>query len=132
MCNKFYINFEKFDYFVNLMFQMISKTKILLILLLFFNSCVGLPGVDQEPKKRKLSKKLTSEYSIEDVEINIINLNKATEVDFDFYNQKKVEVLDNEIIKFGNIYDYTYQYVLGTSDVIEINLTFKFCQSKKT
>ena len=71
------------------MFQMISKTKILLILLLFFNSCVGLPGVDQEPKKRKLSKKLTSEYSIEDVEINIINLNKATEVDFDFYNQKK-------------------------------------------
>jgi len=105
------------------MFQIISKTKILLILLLFLNSCVGLPGVDQEPKKRKLSKKLTSEYSIEDVEINIINLNKATEVDFDFYNQKKVEVLDNEIIKFGNIYDYTYQYVLGTSDVIEINLT---------
>ena len=123
MCNKFYIIFEKFDYFVNLKFQLISKTKILLILLLFLNSCVGLPGVDQEPKKRKLSKKLTSEYSIEDVEINIINLNKATEVDFDFYNQKKVKVLDNEIIKFANIYDYTYQYVLGTSDVIEINLT---------
>ena len=67
---------------------MISKIKILFILLFFLNSCVGLPGVDQEPKKRKLSKKLTSEYSIEDVEINIINLNKATEVDFGFFNQK--------------------------------------------
>jgi len=102
---------------------MISKIKIFLILLFLLNNCVGLPGIDQDPKKRKLSKKPTSEYSIDDVEINIINLNKATKVDFDFYNQKKVEVLDNEIIKFNNIYDYDYQYVLGTSDVVEINLT---------
>ena len=47
--------------------------------------------MNQEPKNRKPSKKLTSEYSIEDVEINIISLNKATELDFDLYNHRPKE-----------------------------------------
>ena len=102
---------------------MILKIKFFFIIIFLLNSCIQLPGIDQDPKKRKLSKKLTSEYSIEDVEINIISLNKATENNFALFNQRKVEVLDNEIVKFNDIYDYNYQYVLGTSDVVEIDLT---------
>ena len=102
---------------------MISKIKIFLIILFFLNGCIQLPGINEDLKKRKLSKKLTSEYTIQDVEINIINLNKTTEKDFALYNQKKVEILDNEIVKFNEIYNYDYQYVIGTSDVIEIDLT---------
>ena len=102
---------------------MILKIKFFFIIIFLLNSCIQLPGIDQDPKKRKLSKKLTSEYSIEDVEINIISLNKATENNFALFNQRKVEVLDNEIVKFNDIYNYNYQYVLGTSDVVEIDLT---------
>ena len=102
---------------------MILKIKFFFLIIFFLNSCIQLPGIDQDPKKRKLSKKLTSDYSIEDVEINIISLNKATENNFALFNQRKVEVLDNEIVKFNDIYNYNYQYVLGTSDVVEIDLT---------
>ncbi|MAV55930.1 MAG: hypothetical protein CMI79_00125 [Candidatus Pelagibacter sp.] len=102
---------------------MILKIKFFFLIIFFLNSCIQLPGIDQDPKKRKLGKKLTSEYSIEDVEINIISLNKATENNFALFNQRKVEVLDNEIVKFNDIYNYNYQYVLGTSDVVEIDLT---------
>ena len=102
---------------------MISKIKFLFLLLLFFNGCIQLPGINQEPKKRKMSDKISSEYSIDDVEINIINLNKATETNFSFYNQQKINKLDNSISEFDEIYNYNYNYVLGTSDVIEINLT---------
>lgn len=102
---------------------MILKIKFFFLIIFFLNSCIQLPGIDQDPKKRKLGKKLTSDYSIEDVEINIISLNKATENNFALFNQRKVEVLDNEIVKFNDIYNYNYQYVLGTSDVVEIDLT---------
>ena len=53
---------------------MILKIKFFFLIIFFLNSCIQLPGIDQDPKKRKLGKKLTSEYSIEDVEINIISL----------------------------------------------------------
>ena len=102
---------------------MILKIKFFFLIIFFLNSCIQLPGIDQDPKKRKLGKKLTSDYSIEDVEINIISLNKATENNFALFNQRKVEVLDNEIVKFNDIYNYNYQYVLGTSDVVETDLT---------
>ena len=73
MVDKFYFNFVNFDYFMNINFSMISKIKFLFLLLLFFNGCIQLPGINQEPKKRKMSDKISSEYSIDDVEINIIN-----------------------------------------------------------
>ena len=74
---------------------MILKIKFFFLIIFFLNSCIQLPGIDQDLNKRKLGKKLTSEYSIEDVEINIISLNKATENNFALFNQRKVEVLDN-------------------------------------
>ena len=100
---------------------MITKIKIFLILLLFLTSC--LPGINQNPQKQKANKKIVGEYSIEDVEINIINLNKATDSVLEFYNKKKIQTLDYRVKEFDNIYNYKYRYVLGTSDVITIDLT---------
>tara|TARA_Y100001970_G_scaffold288063_1_gene414274 strand:- start:1195 stop:2328 length:1134 start_codon:yes stop_codon:yes gene_type:complete len=102
---------------------MFKKIKIFSFLLFFLASCVQLPGINQEPKKQKFNKRVTGEYSIEDVEINIINLNKVTDSLLKFYNKKKVQTLDYKIKEFNDIYNYKYQYVLGTSDVIAIDLT---------
>ena len=122
--NKFYINFIKFLYFRNCCFnKMISKTKIFLIIFLLLNGCMQLPGIDEDPKRQKFKKKTSGEYSINDVEINIINLNKATDNLLEFYNKRKIQMLDYKIKDFDNIYNYNYQYVLGTSDVISIDLT---------
>ena len=122
--NKFYINFIKFHYFRNWYFNnMFSKIKILSIILLFSTACVQLPGIDRDPKKQKFKKQTTGNYTIKDVEINIINLNKATDSLLEFYNKNKIQTLDYEVKKFDDIYNYKYQYVLGTSDEVTIDLT---------
>ncbi len=102
---------------------MIPKIKIFFILLFFLTSCVQLPGINDSPKKQTAKKKAQGEYSIDDVEINIINLNKASDSLIGFYNKRKIQTLDYKIKEFNNIYNYKYEYVLGTSDVITINLT---------
>ena len=102
---------------------MIPKIKIFFILLFFLTSCVQLPGINDSPKKQTAKKKAQGEYSIDDVEINIINLNKASDSLIGFYNKRKILTLDYKIKEFNNIYNYKYEYVLGTSDVITINLT---------
>jgi len=102
---------------------MIPKIKIFFILLFFLTSCLQLPGINDSPKKQTTKKKAQGEYSINDVEINIINLNKASDSLIDFYNKRKIQTLDYKIKEFNDIYNYKYEYVLGTSDVITINLT---------
>tara|TARA_Y100000590_G_scaffold412131_1_gene506812 strand:+ start:4 stop:1134 length:1131 start_codon:yes stop_codon:yes gene_type:complete len=102
---------------------MIPKIKIFFILLFFLTSCVQLPGINDSPKKQTAKKKAQGEYSIDDVEINIINLNKASDSMIGFYNKRKIQTLDYKIKEFNDIYNYKYEYVLGTSDVITIDLT---------
>ena len=66
--------------------------KFWLIALFFLNSCVSLPGINKSPSKKKPNKKIIeSEYSIKDVGINIVKINKLSETDIDFYNERKVE-----------------------------------------
>ena len=60
---------------------------------------------------------------MKDVGVNIIDINKLSESDIDFYNKSIVEEIDYKINKYSNIYNYKYEYILGPSDSISINLT---------
>tara|TARA_A100001011_G_C14224525_1_gene805981 strand:+ start:103 stop:1233 length:1131 start_codon:yes stop_codon:yes gene_type:complete len=102
---------------------MIFKTKFLLIVSLLLTSCLQVPGINESPKKQTEKVKNYGEYSINDVEINIINLNKAQESKLEIYNERKIQTLDYQIKDFDNIYNYNYEYSLGTSDVINLDLT---------
>ena len=99
-------------------------SKIFFIVLFFLNSCVSLPGINKSPSKKKINKKIIkSEYSINDVGINIIKINSLSDMDIDFYNKQKIDEVDFKVKKFSNIYNYKYEYILGPADSISINLT---------
>ena len=102
----------------------IKKKIISLITLLFISACVSLPGINDNPSKQKPKKNIqSSEYTMNDVKINIIKINKLTEEDINTYNNTEVEEINYKVNKFSNVYDYKYQYILGASDSISINLT---------
>ena len=104
---------------------LLKKISIIFFIVLFFlNSCVSLPGINKSPSKKKINKKIIqSEYSINDVGINIIKINSLSEMDIDYYNKRKIEEVDFKVKKFSNIYNYKYEYILGPADTISINLT---------
>ena len=65
-------------------------SKYIFTIFIFLNSCVSLPGINKSPDSKQINKKIVeSEYSIEDVGINIININSLSEKDINFYNEKK-------------------------------------------
>ena len=96
----------------------------LFLIIVFLHSCINKTGISQNPQKKKSnSSKLTIDYSINDVNINIINLNKASDIEIKSFNNPQVEEINYEVKKFSKIYDYNYQYILGPADTISINLT---------
>ena len=101
--------FEGLNVYYNTMY-MSSVTNIsiyFIILFLFLISCASLPGINESPIKKKANQKLIeSQYTINDVRINIININNLSEVDINFYNEKKVEEADYKVKKFSDIYNY--------------------------
>jgi len=99
--------------------------KILFIFTLFYllQSCATLPGINQDLKERKKIVSIESEYSINDVGIEIVEINSLKENDFSTLNNKKVEELDFKVKKFDDIYNYRYEYILGPADIISIDLT---------
>ena len=112
-------------YYINIkMFKVKKILKFWLIALFFLSSCVSLPGINKSPSKKKPNKKIIeSEYSIKDVGINIVKINKLSEMDINFYNKSKIEEADYKVKKFSSIYNYKYEYILGPADSISINLT---------
>ena len=95
-----------------------------IIILLILSGCVSLPGINETPTEKKSNKnKIVNDYSIKDVEINLINLNLLSQSEINFYNKIEIEEADYKIKKFSNIYNYEYQYILGPADKISINLT---------
>ena len=86
-------------------------------------SCSTLPGINKEPKEQKGSKKITGQYSINDITIDIIDVNKLNDDQIENYNNSKVKELKYSINEFPTIYNYKYEYALGSSDVISVNLT---------
>ena len=88
-------------------------------------SCSTLPGINKNIKKQKSSEPELKAglYTIDDISINIIEINKLNENQIKNYNASKVKELKYSISEFSNIYNYKYEYALGSSDVISINLT---------
>ena len=106
------------------MFNVKKKITIVISFIFFLSGCVSLPGINKNPSKQNLNKNISkSDYSINDVQINLVNINSLSETDIDFYNQEKVEQIDYKINKFSKIYNYKYEYILGPADSISINLT---------
>ena len=107
---------------INMQKQINFVSKIIFIII-FTYGCVDLPGIHKDLKKQSTSKSVSGYYSVNDIEINIIDINKLNENEINNYNLSKVKELKYSINNFLNIYDYKYTYTLGSSDVISINLT---------
>ena len=101
----------------------LKKLFIFFLLLFFLNSCAILPGINNGPSNRNSKTILNSEYTIEDVGIDILKINSLTENDFNIINEVNIEELDYKVNKFNDIYNYRYEYILGPADIISINLT---------
>ena len=91
--------------------------------LFFTYSCSQLPGINKSPKKQSSSNKLDSYLTINDVTINIIKINNLNESEINNFNSSKLDELSFSVQNYKYIYDYDYSYVLGSSDIISINLT---------
>ena len=103
----------------------LKRVTFLLILILFlFNNCTILPGINKSPHKKNPNKKLQiNEYSINDVKINIIRINKLSKDEIFKYSKNQTNDYKNQIKDYSEIYNYRYEYILGTSDSISLNLT---------
>ena len=98
--------------------------KIILLILFFLTSCVSLPGIVKNPSKKKLNQEtLSGNYTMDDVAINIISINSLTDEEINKLNENKIDELDFKVKNFSNIYNYKYEYILGASDTVSINLT---------
>ena len=95
----------------------------ILFILFFAHSCSTLSGVNKEPKNKKASKRAIKDYTIRDINIDIIEINKLNEYQIKDYNNSNLAEIKYSIKQFSNIYNYKYEYALGSSDVISINLT---------
>ena len=102
--------------------ELLGAYTIILIIFATY-SCSTLPGINEEPKAQKGKKKITGQFAINDITIDIIDVNKLNEDEIENYNVSKVKELKYSINKFPTIYNYKYEYALGSSDVISINLT---------
>ena len=106
------------------MFFLNKNFKIILLILFFLTSCVSLPGIVKNPSKKKLNQEtLSGNYTMDDVGINIISINSLTDQEINKLNKKKIDELDFKVKDFSNIYNYKYEYILGASDTVSINLT---------
>ena len=98
--------------------------KIILLIFFFLTSCVSLPGIVKNPSKKKLNQEtLSGNYTMDDVGINIIGINSLTDQEINKLNENKIDELDFKVKNFSNIYNYKYEYILGASDTVSINLT---------
>lgn len=103
----------------------LKKIKFLLILVLFLsNNCTILTGINESPDKKNPNQKLqTSKYSINDVKINIIEINKLSGDEILRYSKNESNDYKNQIQDYSEIYNYRYEYILGPSDAVSIDLT---------
>ena len=81
---------------------MVSKILNLILLFIFLSKCTAqkvieasvATGITKKPQSRSASDKNYADYTIGDVEISFVHLNKLTDKMFDYYNNKKIDTLD--------------------------------------
>ena len=101
-----------------------NNFKTFIFLLFFLNSCVSLPGIVNNPSKKNTNSMImSSDYSMDDVEINIIKINSLNDEQLNKFNNDKIEELNFKVKNITDIYDYRYEYILGSADSISIDLT---------
>ena len=106
------------------MFAFFKKNIFIILPIFFLFSCVSLPGINKNPNEQIENLKIpSSEYTIEDVKINITKINQMNDDQINKINQRRVEPLEYKINKFSNIYEYKYEYILGPADTVSIDLT---------
>ena len=107
------------------MFVLKKRITLCFLFLILLNNCSTiLPGINKDPQKKKSNNKIqVNEYSIEDVKVNIIKINELSYKEIEKLNNNNVKDLDNKINNYSEIYDYKYEYILGLSDIIKIDLT---------
>ena len=105
--------------------KIVGAFALILVIFIAYGCSSGVnTGINKDINKQKRSSKLVAgNYTIKDVNIDVININKLNENQINNYNEKKVKEVKYSIGEFSNIYNYKYEYVLGPSDVISINLT---------
>ena len=101
---------------------LLNIIKIFFVILVTYG-CSSLPGINEDIKKQKSKKNITGYYSINDITVDIIDINKLNENQINNYNNSKVKEVKYSVSKFSNIYNYQYAYALGSADTISINLT---------
>ena len=92
-------------------------------LILVTYGCSYLPGINKDIKNQKSTKNITGYYSINDITVDIIDINKLNENQINNYNKSQINKPKYSIKEFSNIYNYQYAYALGSADTISINLT---------
>ena len=118
------VNIYNYNINTSHMFVLKKITFLFILILFFFNNCTILPGINKSPNKKNPNKKLQpSEYSINDVKINIIKINELSDEEINKYSKNQINDLVNEVKNYSEVYDYKYEYILGTSDAISIDLT---------
>ena len=103
--------------------KFLSNFCIIVFISIITFGCSYLPGINKNIKKQKSTKNITGYYSINDITVDIIDINKLNENQINNYNKSQVNELKYTIKKFSNIYNYQYAYALGSADTISINLT---------
>ena len=98
------------------------KFLILFFLLILISSCTST-GINKDPSEKKVSDKTISKQTMRDVSVKIIEINKLSIKEIEKYSGVKLNDLDYSVNKFNEIYNYLYEYSLGASDVIQVNLT---------
>ena len=66
------------------------KFFVCFIIIFSLSSCIKTPGINKNPIKQNPKIKL-NENTINEVEINIISLNKLSDRQIEFYNEKNVK-----------------------------------------
>ena len=102
----------------------LKKIYISIFIVLFLNGCSTLPGINEDIVEKLPNENLNeSDYSINDVKINILKINNLSINELKDYSTDSFNDLENNIKKYTEVYDYQYKYVLGSSDIINIDLT---------
>ena len=73
--------------------------KIFFVILVTYG-CSYLPGINKDIKNQKSTKNITGYYSINDITVDIIDINKLNENQINNYNKSQVNELKYSIKKF--------------------------------